>query len=210
MAQEQAGAGMTDNGSGIYDGFKGLQEIRTDPATVTGVGYVHPVQADVGALGGDFVAVGTAKGVGVANCANDYDPKWNVYGDWVIGGVYNCIDFALDKYGALNTPVFQIDYAWCASAGATRWRLNFGGTVYTCLNTGSTSAAGLYAFLETTGTGTADRNIDVEYRQLKKKYVGTTTWHNLGDTRPYQVVDPNYTYVYISNTAFRAYLAPFN
>ena len=44
-------------GSPIYDGLKGNQAMRSDLATVTGVGYGHPAQADTGAPGGDFVAI---------------------------------------------------------------------------------------------------------------------------------------------------------
>jgi len=45
---------------GAYSGLKGTQGIRTDPATVVGVGYVQITQLDTGATGGDFVAIGTS------------------------------------------------------------------------------------------------------------------------------------------------------
>src|SRR5262245_21463986 len=46
-------------GSAIYTGISGSAAIRTDPATVAGVAFVHPVQVDTGALGGSFIGLGT-------------------------------------------------------------------------------------------------------------------------------------------------------
>jgi hypothetical protein len=56
-------------------------------------------------------------------------------------------------------------------------------------------------------SGTVDRNIDVKYTNLMKNHPGSTTWSNLGDTRP-GYADPNCTYQYVSNSAFNVFLAP--
>lgn len=45
--------------TGPYDGIKGNQGIRTDPMHRASIAFAHPVQADVGAPDGDFVATGT-------------------------------------------------------------------------------------------------------------------------------------------------------
>ena len=168
--------------SGTIDKFQGNQRIRTDPATVQGIGYIHPIYMDVGADGGDFVAVGTANGVGVDHCADDYDEKWTVYGDWVIGGIYHCWDFALDKYNAGANPTFKIARELCPIGEgeyAYRWVLVFGGTLYRCLSHSATGADSVEAGLETTGPGNVDRNIDVTYTNLKidGSNAGAPTWY---------------------------------
>jgi hypothetical protein len=54
-------------GSADIDGFRGQQGIRTNPSTVNGISFVHPVQADVGSPGAAFLAVGTYKGEGTSD-----------------------------------------------------------------------------------------------------------------------------------------------
>ena len=54
------------------------------------------------------MAIGTANGLGVSACLHDYDPKWSVYKDWVLGGVYKCFDLAYDVYGVGGQPVFKM------------------------------------------------------------------------------------------------------
>jgi hypothetical protein len=94
------------------DGIKGNQVIKTDPATVDDVGYAHPVQLDVGAPGGDFVAIGTFNGMGTSghaqDCADSYDSKWSVYTDGTIGGAYFCVTESVNAYAAGATPSFRI------------------------------------------------------------------------------------------------------
>lgn len=154
--------------SGTVDRFKGNQHIRTDPATVQGIGYVHPIYMDVGAGGGDFVAIGTAKGVGSDACADDYDAKWTVYSDWQVGGIYHCLDLALDKYSAGANPTFKIIREFCPIGEyAVRWVLYMGGVLYKCVNHAAQGADNVEVGLETTGPGTTDRNIDVSYTNLQ-------------------------------------------
>jgi hypothetical protein len=198
--------------SSSLDGFQGWHNIRTDPATVNGIGYVHIMQMDTGALGGDFIAIGTAKGVGVGNCADDYDAKWTIYTDGISGGVYFCNDESVDKYAAGAIPFFQINWSWCPSASANRWTMYMGtpspGTLWACYsNTSSTSRAAI-AGLETTGGSTTDRNIDVKYTNLKTNSVGSSTWNNFNASTAIIGTDPNYSNTYVSATAFNVYLAP--
>lgn len=204
---EQCGTAAVSSTQNL-DAIEGIQRIRTDPATVVGVGYVHPTQADVGAAGGDFVAIGTANGAGVDNCANDYDPEWTIYTDGEIGGVYFCNDHSLDVYAAGSDVSFMIRYTWCASQSSNRWVMTMGGTVWACYSATS-SASRVSAFIETTGS-TTDRNIDVMYTSLEKSRTGTFAWEAFGDQSANRTVFPLYSYRYVSTGAFDAYLAPMN
>lgn len=205
---EQAYAGRSFSTADM-DGFKGRQGIRTDPATVTGIGYIHPTQMDVGSAGNAFVAIGTAKGVGVDNCANDYDALWTVYVDGIIGGVYFCEDVNVDAYGAGTNPAFNIEYGFCPSVSANRWLLSFGGVLWRCKDSGAVGAVSGKAGLETTGGSNVDRNIDVKYTNLQRNMQGSTSWLNLGPFNE-SFAAPNYTYQFVSNTAFNVFLAPLN
>lgn len=207
-ASAEFAASLTRAGGPVYDGLKGNLHTRTDPPTVIGIGYVHLTQADVGPYGGDFVAIGNAKGVGVDNCADDYDEGWTGYWDGRLGQIYFCFDFSPDQYGIGSNSTFQIDYGSCALAGgANRWKLTFGGSLRGCVNTGNSGAQGLYIGLETTGGSTVDRNIDVKYTNLKRNHTNGPDWVDLGNPG-LQNLDPNYTYQWVSNTAQNMYLAP--
>jgi len=162
------------------DGLLGRSDIRTDPATVTGIGYVHPMQIDIGGLGGDFLGIGTAKGVGVASCANDYDPLWTVYRDGELGGIYHCYDIAVDVYGVGGTPLFELRRTVCSN-GNTRWVLYWNSVEKACLYSASASASAVSVVLETTGPGTTDRDIDVKYYNLYKNFTGSGTWYAFGN-----------------------------
>lgn len=67
----------------------------------------------------------------------------------------------------------------------------------------------MLAALETT-SGTTDRNIDVKYSSLQLSLTGSSTWADFGNSGGAAHADPNYTYAYVSNTAFNVYLAPLN
>ena len=189
----------------LVDGVKGNQGIRTDPATVNGVGYVHPVQIDTGGAGGDFVAIGTANGAGVDQCANDYDPRWTIYADGETGGIYWCYDYTQDAYTTGANPTFQIYYDFCAPSGPTRWVLTFGGTQRRCVANSGTYGQLANVLLETTGNSTTDRNIDVKYTNVKVNLSGSTTWVDFAGTG---FADPNYSRQVPSGTSVNAYLAP--
>jgi hypothetical protein len=193
----------------IYDGFKGNQGIRTNPATVGGEGWAHPTQVDVGPSGGDFVAVGTFMGNGPDGtfCDDDYDPGWTVYVDKVIGGVYGCTDYSPDAFGAGSNPSFEISYKFCVAVQANRWVLTFAGVQRTCIFSASSGGQAFAAGLETTGTIT-DRNIDVKYTNLYKSLIGSSAWTQAGNTAVHAFASPNYTYQYVSLFAFNTYLAP--
>lgn len=200
-------------GSPIYDGLKGNEAMRTDWATVTGVGYVHPAQADIGPAGGDFVAIGTTKGVETgqsgADCPADYDPKWDGYWDYMIGGAYVCHVFAADAYAFGSNPSFEISYGWCSTLGANTWRLYFGGTLRKCVPSSSVGATTLVIGLETVNAGSTDYNIDVKYTNLKKNLTGSTTWSNYGNPGAGgEYWDDNYLGEIVSDTAENFFLPP--
>lgn len=188
------------------DGIRGNQGIRTDPATVGGIGYVHPVQADIGSAGNSFLAIGTYKGNGPDDCADDYDARWTVYVDGELGGTYFCRDVDQDAYGANTNPGFEIVYSNCPGAGLPRWLLKFGGTLESCEQSGAEGAVAVGVGLETTTTSTVDRNIDVVYRQLERRVQNNGNWQNLN---PNTVsFDPNYLVSPVSDTRINVYLAP--
>lgn len=200
-------------GSAIYTGFKGTAELRTDPATVTGVGYVHPVQMDIGAAGGDFVGVGTSNGAGtgnagaIYNCADHYDARWNIYSDASIGGIYECHDNSINAFVAPSSQAFKIDWRFCTGDGANRWVLSWNSHDQLCVNSSSHAASSFGAGLEVT-SGTTDRNIDVRYWTMQYLVSGSSTWANLGFIGGGATADPSYSFTNPVTTNFNTYLAP--
>ena len=193
--------------SSNFDGMKGRQGIRTDPSTVNGVGYVHPSQMDIGAEGGDFVAIGTAKGVGVAgtSCDDDYGGLWTVYTDGRIGGVWWCEDLDVNAYGPDTNPTFTIEYGWCPSASANRWLLFFDGTLWRCKAANPTTGSRTIVMLETTGSSTVDRNIDVKYSGLERSAPGAgyVSWGTAS-----QFIAPTYAIDQPTGTQINIYEPP--
>lgn len=208
VAAEQAYTNIIA-GSPIYDGLMGNIGQLTDPATVVGVGYVHATQADVGPSGGDFVAIGTANGLGVGGtgCANDYDAAWSGYYDGVVGGMYFCDDFAQDAFAVGSFPTFKIEHASCAG-GQVIWNLWLSGTLRSCQFMGVNAASRVITMLETTGASNTDRNIDVRFINLKWNLTGSSTWNNYGNPGGGVHLDPNYSYTYGSVTSHWIFLAP--
>jgi hypothetical protein len=197
----------------VYDGLKGNMGIRTDPATVANVAYVHITQADIGAYLGDFVAIGTANGMGVSSCADDFDPLWTGYYDYEIGGVYFCNDFGFDAWGVGSNPTFRIEYATCSQGGYPAWVLTFAGTERACRTASATAALRVIVGLEVVSDpfNPADRNIDVKYTSLKRNLNNGSTWLDLGHPPASDFYsDPNYTHQWVSDTAQNFYLAPLN
>jgi hypothetical protein len=196
--------------SDLYDGISGNMGIRTDPATVLGDAYVHFAQMQVPG-GVDFIGLGTVKGAGTTggtvNCSSHYGgAHWTGYYDYVVNGVYACQNFSTSAWVTGDNPSFQILYTTCPTIG-TRWVLTFAGAQRTCIYNGNTQGPKIVAGLETLTT--ADRNIDVKYTNLKKNLPGSSTWSNMGDTRP-GYTDPNYAYTYVSTSAFNVFLPPLN
>lgn len=209
LANESA-VGQRNWGSAGFDGFKGNQGIRTDPATVTGVGYVHPVQMDIGSAGAASLAVGTYNGMGTSghaqDCTNSYNVFWSVYVDGEIAGTYFCETIQADAYLAGSSPTFKIEYGFCPSESANRWLLYFGGSLRRCKSSGATGATIIGAALETAGSSTVDRNIDVRYKNLEFNLVGFTPWASADIQGHFE--SPNYSFTYVSATAFDVFLAP--
>lgn len=212
----------TPSPSNIYDGIRGKQEIRTNPATVSGVAYVHHNQ--VRHSSGDFIAIGTYMGLGAvgtgggSSCSNDYDADWSIYTDGEFTGVYFCLTIAQDVYVAGSNPAFSVAYAWCPSSLSYRWVLALGGTnpasatIRDCRTTGWTAGDSVRSGLETCCVST-DRDIDVKYTQMKYNLNSGSTWYSIGnpsDTYGYKYVDFDYRYTFVSNEAFNVYLTPLN
>lgn len=173
MLANEFAVGVLD--SQTYDGFQGNQGIRTDPAAVQGIAYVHIAQV-IMAGPTDFVAIGTVKGEGTSggavNCVDHYEPaNWSGYYDRVINGVYTCSNFSTKAYLAGSHPSFKIQWAFCQAVGANRWLMTFASAQRTCIF-GPSSGVALVAGLETFGT--VDRNIDVKWTNMKKNLTGTS------------------------------------
>jgi hypothetical protein len=198
-------AGYKNNTSSNFDGLKGNQFIRTNPATVNGIGFVHTAQLDVGPSGGNFVAIGTSNGVGVDNCANDYDPRWTIFTDGQIGGVYFCNDEALDVYNANDNPPFTIEWDFCPSAGANRWNMYMGGVLRRCINSANSAGSRVIAMLETTGGSSVDRNIDVQWNNLRHS-ITNSAYVDWGSASLQNA--PSYTITQVNSTRIDEYLAP--
>lgn len=194
-----------------FDGIKGNQDIRTDPATVVGVGYNHPIWVVYRpASSFDFVSIGTRNGLGPSgtSCANDYDAKWTVYIDRIINGVYGCWDEAHDLYAAGANPSFEISWGVCS--GFYRWVMKFGGVTYQCIYAPWGNAQWIEIGIEVTGNDSVDRNIDAKWTNLKKSYVSSSVWDNFGSCTTLGTVDPNYDVDTVSVTACNTYLPPLN
>lgn len=202
---EQAG-GYIDTSSTNFDGIKGLAEIRTGPPTVVGVAYTHPTQVDLGPVGGNFLAIGTARGKGEPNtgCDDDYDDYgWTVYTDGSLGGAYFCSDEDVDRYFAGDNPFFKISYTACGAGNG--WAMRMGNTQYRCYYTQQHTAQRVSAFLETVGSSTTDRNIDVKYTNLQHSIVGSgfVDWGTAHRTADY-----DYDVTQPIDTSINAYKAP--
>lgn len=197
--------------SAVYDGIRGNQGIRTDPATVSGITYAHPVQLLLGVATGDFVAVGTYNGAattgGPPDCTASFDANWSVYTDGVLGGVYFCNTEQVNAYAAGTNPSFSIQYGVCSLI--TRWAMYFDGTAWECRSSAYHAGDFVGAGLETAGTSTTDRDIDVKYTNMQTRVTGFTTWDNFGGgVACCSRADPSYTYTYVGVTAFNVYLNP--
>jgi len=185
-------------------GIRGNQGIRTNPGTVNGVVYVHPTQMDVGSLGASFIAIGTANGAGVADCADDYDPHWTGYYDGEIAGVYFCSDFGHDNWTTGDSPSFRIERD-CQLGPNVRWGVYFAGSQRACLDSGASGSSAGVAGIEVGSPDGTDRNIDAKYTSLDRKWSGGS-WvaFDNNSTR----VDNNYSFTRVSNTAVNTYLSP--
>lgn len=210
-AANEFSAGLRTRTSADLDGLRGNQDIRTSPGTISGVGFNHITQMDVGSSGASFVAVGTYNGKGTSghsqDCADDYDTGWSGYYDGEIAGVYFCQKFGDDNWHIGDAPAFRIQRGNdCFVGGNAGWGLNFAGSQRACLNSGASGAIFAAAGLEAQQSGTADRNIDVKYTSLDVSFNTGTGWSSFN--RNGSSVDPNYSLTDVSNTAFNTFLAP--
>lgn len=206
QAGEQAGADVYTS-SVDFDAWHGDHEIRTGPATVNGVGYIHGMQMDVGAQGGSFIAIGTSRGLGVpgTQCSDQYSGGWDIYTDGEIGGVYFCRIEELNAYNAGDTAAFTLRWGDCPGAAQDRWLFFMGGPLRRCDNASSHTASRVMVMLETTGSSNVDRNLDVTYTNLEWRstegvYVKSENMR--GDA------DPSYTVSFPANGKVNAFLAP--
>jgi hypothetical protein len=207
LANEKTYGYRDFTGTTHVDGFKGKQGIRTDPAVPIGVAYVHPAQMDIGSAGNDFLAIGTYKGKGASgffSCDNDFNPLWSVYVDGILGGAYFCQTVNPDAYGSAGNPPFTLEYGFCPSLSADRWLLFFGGVLWSCKQSASHESIQAIAGIETTTM--SDHNIDVKYTALELNFANGSQYQDFGV--PLHSEDPNYSYQFVSSTAFNVFLAP--
>lgn len=209
-AVNEFSVGQRVQSSANLDGLRGNQGIRTNPGTVSGVSFVHPTQMDIGSQGGDFLAIGTYNGQGTTggstNCPSDFDLNWNVYVDGVLGGVYFCDRVQQDSYTKDVSPGFRIEWAPCIGHDENRWLLYFGGTLWRCPNTSTSSAIRAIAGIEVVSSNGVDRNVDAKYSSLNVNLTGSTSWQSFSHNA--SQVDPSYSFGAVSSTAFNTFLAP--
>lgn len=214
-ANEFAGA-QRESAPGTYDGFRGNADIRTNPITVNGITFAHSTQMDTGAVGGEFVAIGTYKGEGAGvapdRCVDDYDGAWSIYTDGVLNSMYFCETEAEDQYVVGDNPSFAIIWGFCLSQSANRWLMYHDGGLWACYDATDFSR-GAAAVLETAGSppSTTDRNIDVKFTNLNVNRSNGGDWLVFGSIAAVDIIlSPDYTYGWISNTAHNSFLAPLN
>jgi hypothetical protein len=187
-------------------GIRGNQGIRTSIPTINGVSDVHTAQVTIDANTHDFVAIGTVQGKGAgANpaCTSHYDPgaDWTGFYDYQINGIYGCVNFCPNCYHINYAPSFVILYTSCPGIG-NRWVMTFAGSQRGCI-VGPSNGIQIVAGIETNTL--TDRNIDASWTSMQANHgVG---WVNVGNTAP-GYADSNYTYQYVSNSAWNTFLAP--
>lgn len=193
-----------------FDGVRGTQWIRTDPATVAGIGYVHAIQVqrNLDPNDPDFIAIGTMNGVGVSGtqCANHYDPLWGIYVDWVLYGVYTCKDIVANYIGVGGAANSTIQWTFCDGASAYRWVLSFASTVRACVNASWHSGGRIVWGIETVPTST-ERNLDIRWLDPQQNLVGNS-WTDI--SKPVYEESPSglsYTSSFLSHQ-FDVYLPP--
>jgi hypothetical protein len=189
------------------DWFRGQTNIRTNPATVNGTGYVHAAQVGF-PNSGDFVAIGTSNGLGVpgSQCGNDYDPDWSIYTDGKIAGEGFCVLHQQDVYQTNDNPSFSISRGFCPSASATRWLMSLGGVLWACYSLGQQQTDQVRGILETTGGSSVDRDIDVRFNGVEYRLNGASSFQDFGNGDP--ITDDNYMNDTISSTRFWEYKDP--
>jgi hypothetical protein len=201
------------NSTATYVGIAGWQNIRTDPPTHSDEAYVHFAQVlKTGEANGDFVAVGSANGVGVQDCPDQYNGKWDVYTDGRIGGVYFCHTHDVNRFSAGDDIPFKILRVNCGTISDPLygWNMSMAGHDWACYATSWGTGQMLSVGLEHAGTSATyqtDRNLDVKYTNLQVKPTGGT-WSDFlvgqGHT------DPSYTETYLTDTSAKMYLAPWD
>jgi hypothetical protein len=153
----------------------------------------------------DFVAIGTAKGVGTGNCPADYDATWQVYVDGFAFGVYFCTA-PFGQVSAGTTRSFEISYGFCPYTPAgNKWLFYWHGSLVACKTINATAAAALSVMAEDGDGSATDRNIDVGYRSLQYKTTGS--WLGWGSTNAI-CLDPNYSLSQYPTGNVDIYLAP--
>lgn len=189
----------TGQHNNFIQGVRGNQGIRTNPATVNGVAFIHLGQLFLDA-NGNFIGVGTYKGRntvgGTTNCPSHYGGDWTGYYDRVVAMVYACSDFCVDCWDTGDNPSFKIEWASCLPQPVSRWVVTFAGTNRACIS-GPSSGIGGSAGLEVVGT-TNDYNIDAKWTNMQQRPQGGTFW-GCYDSRPGQEA-PDYTYQYVNTT----------
>lgn len=160
----------------------------------SGRAIVHPNQV-VSGTGGDFVGWGTAKGVGVGACPDDYT-GWNVYVDGVSFGSYFC----RQTYGQLSDTAtnnkFTIRYMNCSN-GTAEWVFLLNNVEKTCAKMNASRGTPLSGS-ESVNT-TVTQNLKIHYEGLQ--FHNGTSWANWGSSYSH-CADPGYSVRTVSTTEF--------
>jgi hypothetical protein len=184
------------------DSFRGNQEIRTNPATSSGITFAHPMQ--VYFSGTSFFAVGTYKGAAVDACAANASGPWSVYEDGERpDGTYFCRTLMVDAFRIGDNPKFRLVRQACG------WASMVNGAKYNCRTSFQEYAQGAGAGMEVASPAniTASYNIDVKHTQLELHSYFLNFWYDL-DADRFDIDRADYYVTRPSTRALNSFLAP--
>lgn len=175
-AENDFAGGQRENQT-LIEGFRGTQEIRTNPAPPGGgITIAHPFQVYFpGTIA--FFAVGTYKGAAIdgTSCAAN-NGNWSSYIDGATTfDNYFCNLQQAQAYSVGSTPNFQIGRVFCNN-GQYGWAVWINGTLRQCRPLFSQAGTGGFAGLEAARGGAlfppAAYNIDVIHTGLEQYRTG--------------------------------------
>ena len=138
-----------------------------------GTAVVHPMQ--ILSITGDFIGWGTARGVGVDDCPDDYSLGWQIYIDGYKFGVYFCRQQYGSVAGAAQDELFTLRYGDCN--GTDKWRAFHNGVRKTCQAIDDDSAFYLAVGSEIIGTSSI-LHADIHFDDLSRYNPTNDFWYS--------------------------------
>lgn len=169
----QGAAGLYGGPGRIMDGLAGFQML-TQLVAQPGHFIAHPGQI-LPSFSTDFIGFGTAKGLGVANCPDQWGPSWQVYVDGTVYGTYFCEDLQYISGGAQSQSfIVQRHAGQCSpSEPGPGWDVKWQGVTRSCISQSFSSTDFIGAGAEN-GNNQPNQAIRIDYVQMQYRNVGTT------------------------------------